>query len=120
MVFGDDDTYQFCDVLVNWQCWFQVFAMLDTQSVCFAAAACSFFHKCASDPLCYASIDLMTVIPKVNNLVVSTMIQRAGKALRYDFSTYLSYTFFLIYLTSCPCFIGPNLAIIGNANSNYF
>ncbi|WOG83683.1 hypothetical protein DCAR_0102860 [Daucus carota subsp. sativus] len=60
----------------------KVFSMLDTQSVCFAAAACSFFHKCASDPLCYASIDLMTVIPKVNNLVVSTMIQRAGKALR--------------------------------------
>ncbi|KAL8100806.1 F-box protein SKIP17-like [Apium graveolens] len=60
----------------------KVLTMLDTQSVCYAAAACSFFRKCASDPLCYASIDLITVIPKVNNMVVSTMIQRSGKALR--------------------------------------
>lgn len=60
----------------------QVFSMLDTQSVCYTAAACSFFRKCALDPLCYASIDLMTLVPKVNNVVVSTMIQRAGKALR--------------------------------------
>lgn len=60
----------------------KVFSMLDTQSVCYAAAACSFFSKCALDPICYSCIDLMTVIPKVNNLVVSTMIQRAGKALR--------------------------------------
>ncbi|GFP92299.1 F-box protein at4g02760 [Phtheirospermum japonicum] len=59
----------------------KVFSMLDTQSVCHAAAACSFFHKCAADPLCYSYIDLTTVVPKVNNMVVSTMIQRAGKAL---------------------------------------
>ncbi|XP_052170129.1 F-box protein At4g02733-like [Diospyros lotus] len=60
----------------------KVFSMLDTQSVCHAAATCSFFHKCALDPLCYANIDLRTVVPKVNNLVVSTMIQRAGKVLQ--------------------------------------
>ncbi|CAL5436980.1 unnamed protein product [Camellia sinensis] len=59
----------------------KVFSMLDTQSVCHAAATCSFFHKCAMDPLCYANIDLMTVVPKVNNVVVSTMIQRAGNVL---------------------------------------
>lgn len=56
--------------------------MLDTQSLCYAAATCSMFHKCAMDPLCYANIDLTTVIPKINNAVVSTMIQRAGKALQ--------------------------------------
>ncbi|CAL5425234.1 unnamed protein product [Camellia sinensis] len=60
----------------------KVFSMLDTQSVCYAAATCSFFHKCAMDPLCYANIDLTSVVPKVNNVVVSTMIQRAGKVLR--------------------------------------
>ncbi|XAR58545.1 hypothetical protein NMG60_11013981 [Bertholletia excelsa] len=60
----------------------KVFSMLDTQSICFAAATCSFFHKCALDPLCYANIDLTTTVPKVNNVVVSTMIQRAGKALQ--------------------------------------
>ncbi|CAI9761420.1 unnamed protein product [Fraxinus pennsylvanica] len=60
----------------------KVFSLLDTQSVCHAAAACSFFRKCAADPLCYSNIDLTTVVPKVNNMVVSTMIQRAGKVLR--------------------------------------
>ncbi|GAV57764.1 F-box-like domain-containing protein [Cephalotus follicularis] len=60
----------------------KVFSMLDTQSLCYAAATCSMFNKCAMDPLCYASIDLTTVVPKVNNAVVSTMIQRAGKALQ--------------------------------------
>lgn len=56
--------------------------MLDTQSVCYAAATCSFFQKCAMDPLCFANIDLATIVPKVNNAVVSTMIHRAGGALR--------------------------------------
>lgn len=60
----------------------QVFSMLDTQSLCYAAATCSMYHKCAMDPLCYANIDLTTVVPKVNNAVVSTMIQRAGKVLQ--------------------------------------
>ncbi|KAL3827948.1 hypothetical protein ACJIZ3_016750 [Penstemon smallii] len=60
----------------------KVFSLLDTQSVCHAAATCSFFRKCASDPLCYSNIDLTTIVPKVNNMVVSTMIQRAGKDLR--------------------------------------
>ncbi|KAJ9188124.1 hypothetical protein P3X46_003516 [Hevea brasiliensis] len=60
----------------------KVFSMLDMQSLCYAAATCSMFHKCAMDPLCYTNIDLTTVVPKVNNAVVSTMIQRAGKALQ--------------------------------------
>ncbi|CAL2280842.1 unnamed protein product [Prunus armeniaca] len=60
----------------------KVFSMLDTQSLCYAAATCSMFNKCAMDPSCYANIDLTTVVPKVNNAVVSTMIQRAGKALQ--------------------------------------
>ncbi|GLT36334.1 hypothetical protein SLA2020_107200 [Shorea laevis] len=59
-----------------------VFSMLDTQSLCYAAATCSLFKKCAMDPLCYANIDLTAVVPKVNNAVVSAMIQRAGKALQ--------------------------------------
>lgn len=58
--------------------------MLDTQSLCFVSAACSFFSKCAKDPLCYENLDLRTLVPKVNNAVVATMIQRAGKALRYE------------------------------------
>ncbi|KAL6968315.1 hypothetical protein U1Q18_034119 [Sarracenia purpurea var. burkii] len=60
----------------------KVFSMLDTQSVCYSAATCTFFRKCAMDPLCYANIDLTTVVPRVNDLVVSTMIQRAGKVLQ--------------------------------------
>lgn len=56
--------------------------MLDTQSLCYAAATCSMFNKCAMDPLCYGNIDLRTTVPRVNNAVVSTMIQRAGKYLR--------------------------------------
>ncbi|XP_051141884.1 F-box protein At4g02760-like [Andrographis paniculata] len=59
----------------------KVFSLLDTQSVCHAAATCSFFHKCAADPSCYSNIDLTMGVPKVNNMVVSTMIQRAGKVL---------------------------------------
>ncbi|XP_071722006.1 F-box protein SKIP17-like [Rutidosis leptorrhynchoides] len=60
----------------------KVFSMLDTQSLCYSAATCTLFRKCAMDPLCYESIDLTTVVPKINNAVVYTMIQRAGKALR--------------------------------------
>lgn len=63
-------------------CYVQVFSMLDTQSLCHAAATCSMFNKFAMDPLCYANIDLRTVVPKVNNAVVSTMIHRAGKSLQ--------------------------------------
>ncbi|KAI7736554.1 hypothetical protein M8C21_031850, partial [Ambrosia artemisiifolia] len=59
-----------------------IFSMLDTQSVCYVAATCSFFQKCAMDPLCFANIDLATLVPKVNNAVVSTMIHRAGDALK--------------------------------------
>jgi len=62
----------------------QVFSMLDTQSLCYASAACSLFSKCAKDPMCYANLDLTTLVPKVNNAVVATMVQRAGKALRYE------------------------------------
>ncbi|KAK7285334.1 hypothetical protein RJT34_20102 [Clitoria ternatea] len=60
----------------------KVFSMLDTQSLCYASATCSLFSKCAKDPLCYANLNLTTLVPKVNNAVVATMIQRAGKALR--------------------------------------
>lgn len=60
----------------------KIFSMLDTQSLCYASATCSLFNKCAMDPLCYANIDLTTVVPKVNNAVVSTMIQRAGRVLQ--------------------------------------
>ncbi|CAI9300593.1 unnamed protein product [Lactuca saligna] len=60
----------------------KVFAMLDTQSVCYAAATCSFFQKCVADPLCFSNIDLITLVPKVNNAVVSSMIRRAGNALQ--------------------------------------
>jgi len=56
--------------------------MLDTQSLCYAAAACSMFNKYARDPPCYANIDLTTIVPKVNNAVVSTMIHRAGTSLQ--------------------------------------
>ncbi|KAM7255791.1 hypothetical protein ACFE04_011532 [Oxalis oulophora] len=60
----------------------KVFSMLDSQSLCYAGAACSMFYNCAMDSSCYSNIDLTTVVPKVNNAVVYTMIQRAGKALR--------------------------------------
>ncbi|KAL2320961.1 hypothetical protein Fmac_029930 [Flemingia macrophylla] len=60
----------------------KVFSMLDTQSLCFASVTCSLFSKCAKDPQCYANLDLTTHVPKVNNAVVATMIQRAGRALR--------------------------------------
>lgn len=60
----------------------KVFSMLDTQSLCYAAATCSMFHMCVMDPLCYVNIDLTTVVPKVNNAVVSTMVHRAGKVLQ--------------------------------------
>ncbi|KAL4361869.1 hypothetical protein GQ457_04G028010 [Hibiscus cannabinus] len=60
----------------------KVFSMLDSQSLCYAAATCWMFNTCVMDPLCYENIDLTTVVPKVNNAVVSTMIQRAGKSFR--------------------------------------
>ncbi|KHN10672.1 F-box protein SKIP17 [Glycine soja] len=60
----------------------KVFSMLDTQSLCYASATCLLFSKCAKDPMCYANLDLTTLVPKVNNAVVATMIQRAGKGLR--------------------------------------
>lgn len=60
----------------------KVFSMLDAQSLCYATATCSMFHKCAMDPSCYANIDLTTVSPRVNNAVVSTMIHRAGNSLQ--------------------------------------
>ncbi|XP_078167274.1 F-box protein At4g02760-like [Carex rostrata] len=60
----------------------KVFSMLDTESVCFAAATCSLFSRCASDSLCYANIDLTRSVAKVTNPIVSTMIQRAGKNLQ--------------------------------------
>ncbi|KAJ4775733.1 F-box/RNI-like superfamily protein [Rhynchospora pubera] len=58
-----------------------VFSRLDTQSLCFAAASCMLFRRCASDPSCYANIDLTSCADLVTDPVVSTMIQRAGKHL---------------------------------------
>ncbi|GMH02689.1 hypothetical protein Nepgr_004528 [Nepenthes gracilis] len=60
----------------------KVFSILDTRSLCNVAATCRMFHRCAEDPLCYADIDLRTITPKVNNAIVSTMVQRAGQVLR--------------------------------------
>ncbi|KEH23717.1 hypothetical protein MTR_7g094400 [Medicago truncatula] len=40
--------------------------------------------KCAKYPLCYENLHLRTLLPRVNNAVVATMIQRVGKALRYE------------------------------------
>ncbi|XP_068647392.1 F-box protein At4g02733-like isoform X2 [Aristolochia californica] len=59
-----------------------VFSMLDTQSLCHVAATCRMFNECAIDPLCYTNIDLTSVVPKVNNGVVSLMTKRAGKYLQ--------------------------------------
>ncbi|KAG9456436.1 hypothetical protein H6P81_000944 [Aristolochia fimbriata] len=59
-----------------------VFAMLDTQTLCHVAATCRMFNKCAMEPLCYTNIDLTSTAPKVNNGVVSLMIKRAGKYLQ--------------------------------------
>ncbi|XP_020211194.1 F-box protein At4g02760 isoform X1 [Cajanus cajan] len=80
----------------------KVFSMLDTQSLCYASATCSLFSKCAKDPLCYANLDLTTLVPKVNNAVVATMIQRAGKALR---SLKLGVVPGATTLGSCPPFV---------------
>ncbi|MED6106808.1 hypothetical protein PIB30_007834 [Stylosanthes scabra] len=60
----------------------KVFSMLDTSSLCHAAATCKVFRNWAKDPLCYSHIDLRTPVPKVNDALVATIIQRAGKALR--------------------------------------
>ncbi|KAJ4807737.1 F-box/RNI-like superfamily protein [Rhynchospora pubera] len=59
----------------------KVFSLLDTESLCFAAATCLHFTQCASDPSCYANIDLTRSPAKVTNPVVSTMIQRAANNL---------------------------------------
>ncbi|KAL7593631.1 hypothetical protein Lser_V15G31675 [Lactuca serriola] len=67
----------------------KVFSMLDTRSVFCAAATCSFFQKCAIDPLCYINIELGTLEskikpnkdPKTKDAMVSTIIQRAGSAI---------------------------------------
>ncbi|XP_031489064.1 F-box protein At4g02760-like isoform X2 [Nymphaea colorata] len=56
--------------------------MLDTRSVCRAAATCSMFNKCAMDSLCYQYIDLTSAETKVNNSVVFAMVQRAAKNLQ--------------------------------------
>ncbi|KAJ3672970.1 hypothetical protein LUZ60_006344 [Juncus effusus] len=60
----------------------KVLSCLDTTSLCYASATCTTFSKCASDPICYADIDLTRNWPKVRNSVVCTMIQRAGKNLQ--------------------------------------
>lgn len=88
---------------------FKIFSMLDTQSLCFVSAACSFFSKCAKDPLCYENLDLRTLVPKVNNAVVATMIQRAGKALR-------SIKLGVVPVTACPLgFCQPSVSTVRKA-----
>ncbi|CAJ2633126.1 F-box protein At4g02760-like isoform X3 [Trifolium pratense] len=88
---------------------FKIFSMLDTQSLCYVSAACSFFSKCAKDPLCYENLDLTTLVPKVNNAVVATMIQRAGKALR-------SLKLGVVPATACsPGFCQPMVSTIRKA-----
>ncbi|XP_022771116.1 F-box protein At4g02760-like isoform X2 [Durio zibethinus] len=96
----------------------KVFSMLDSQSLCYAAATCSMFNKCAMDPLCYANIDLTTVVPKVNNAVVSTMIQRAGKSLQTLLRRLHLYNIermdnasLCVALTACPSLL--DLEIVG-------
>lgn len=56
--------------------------MFSSRHLCNVANTCLFFNKCAMDPLCYANIELSTLVPNINDHVVSTMIQRAGNALR--------------------------------------
>ncbi|KAJ3672981.1 hypothetical protein LUZ60_006355 [Juncus effusus] len=60
----------------------KVLSFLDTTSLCYASATCTAFSKCASDPVCYANIDLTRNWTKVDDYVVSKMIQRAGKNLK--------------------------------------
>lgn len=77
--------------------------MLDTQSLCYASATCLLFSKCAKDPMCYANLDLTTLVPKVNNAVVATMIQRAGKGLRYEIMSFPCYGFLVPEQTLINC-----------------
>lgn len=72
--------------------------------MCYVAATCSFFHSCAMDPLCFADIDLATLVPKVNNAVVSTMINRAGGYLRWDFFSFLYIAIDLLSFPSQLCY----------------
>ncbi|KAL1351510.1 hypothetical protein HN51_015430 [Arachis hypogaea] len=60
----------------------KVFSLVDTSSLCHAAATCKLFRNWAKDPFCYSHIDLRTPVPKVNDALVATIIHRAGKALR--------------------------------------
>ncbi|RDX80633.1 F-box protein, partial [Mucuna pruriens] len=95
----------------------KVFSMLDTQSLCYVSATCSLFSKCAKDPLCYANLDLTTLVPKVNNAVVATMIQRAGKALRsLKLGVVPSAT---TSLGSCPPFCTIRNAIVEVSNFSW-
>ncbi|CAH2071904.1 unnamed protein product [Thlaspi arvense] len=55
---------------------------LDTKSLMQAMACCNMFHKCAKDPASYSHINL-TSARKVDDGVVSTLINRAGKELRF-------------------------------------
>ncbi|KAJ4802258.1 F-box/RNI-like superfamily protein [Rhynchospora pubera] len=78
-----------------------VFSRLDTQSLCFAAAACMLFRRCASDPSCYANIDLTSCADLVTDPVVSTMIQRAGKHLLKGFPGQLLHYSLWVHTISC-------------------
>ncbi|CAN6928568.1 unnamed protein product, partial [Brassica oleracea] len=56
--------------------------MLDTKSLMQVAACCTMFSKSAMDPLCYSHIDLTTASTHVDDVVLRTMIHRAGNKLR--------------------------------------
>lgn len=64
--------------------WFQVFSMLDTNSLMQASVCCTMFNKCAMDRVCYSHIDLTMAATNVDNGVVCIMIHRAGKELRFE------------------------------------
>ncbi|KAE8668198.1 splicing factor Prp18 family protein [Hibiscus syriacus] len=54
----------------------KVFSMLDSQSLCYAAATCWMFNKCAMDPLCYENIYLTTVVPETRQGKESYILTR--------------------------------------------
>ncbi|CAF2056473.1 BnaC06g07970D [Brassica napus] len=67
----------------------KVFSMLDTKSLMQVAACCTMFSKSAMDPLCYSHIDLTTASTHVDDVVLRTMIHRAGNKLRLQLLVYI-------------------------------
>ncbi|RID45739.1 LOW QUALITY PROTEIN: hypothetical protein BRARA_I02442 [Brassica rapa] len=74
--------------LYNYVSWFlpqdltiKVFSVLDTKSLMQVAACCTMFSKFSMGPLCYSHIDLTTAYTHVDDVVLCTMIHRAGNKL---------------------------------------